>query len=182
MTIRPHTQIIKTWFVLLTGCSLLIGLLGYGVTLQAQQPPGDRAERFQRQSQAAERQGLAEPFKGITTDGNLVPGLFPLRSTGVSTEPVRQAADTFLASLTPEQRANTMFPVDDPEWRTWMNQDFYVRQGVSFQEMTEGQREAAIGLLRAALSAKGVQLTRTIMRLNHTLGELNHNDVERYGA
>jgi hypothetical protein len=89
MTIRPHTRIIKAWFVLLTGCSLLIGLLWYGVTLQAQQPPGDRAERFQRQSQEAERQGLAEPFKGITTDGNLVPGLFPLRSTGVSTEPVR---------------------------------------------------------------------------------------------
>jgi hypothetical protein len=181
MTIRPHTRIIKAWFVLLTGCSLLIGLLWYGVTLQAQQPPGDRAERFQRQSQEAERQGLAEPFKGITTDGNLVPGLFPLRSTGVSTEPVRQAADTFLASLTPEQRANTMFPVDDLEWRKWMNQDFYVRQGVSFQEMTEGQREAAIGLLRAALSAKGLQLTRDIMRLNHTLGELNNNDFERYG-
>ena len=102
-----------------------------------------------------------------------------MRSTGVSTEPVRQAADAFLASLTPEQRAKTMFPVDDPEWRKWMNQDFYVRQGVSFKEMTEAQREAAIGLLRASLSAKGLQLTRDIMRLNHTLGELNNNDFER---
>ncbi len=181
MTIRPHTRIIKTWFVLLTGGSLLIGLLCYGIILQAQQPSGDRAERAQRQSKEAEGKGLAEPFKGLTTDGTLVPGLFPLRSTGVSTEPVRQAADAFLASLTPEQRANTMFPVDDPEWRKWMNQDFYVRQGVSFQEMTEGQREAAIGLLRASLSAKGLQLTRDIMRLNHTLGELNNNDFERYG-
>ena len=34
---------------------------------------------------------LAEPFKGITTDGRLVPGLFPIRSTGVSTRPVRVA-------------------------------------------------------------------------------------------
>jgi hypothetical protein len=180
MTIRPHTQIIKTRFVLLTCGSLLIGLLCYGIISHAQQPAGDRAERFQRQSKEAEEKGLAEPFKGITTDGTLVPGLFPLRSTGVSTEPVRHAADTFLASLTPEQRASTMFPVDDSEWRKWMNQDFYVRQGVSFKEMTEGQREAAIGLLRAALSAKGLQLTRDIMRLNHTLGELNHNDFARY--
>ena len=40
-----------------------------------------------------------------------------------------------------------MFAVDDPEWRKWMNQHFYVRQGVSFQEMTESQRDSAFGLL-----------------------------------
>ena len=36
---------------------------------------------------------------------------------------------------TPAQRTKTE-PVDDPEWRKWMNQRFYVRQGVSFVEMT----------------------------------------------
>jgi hypothetical protein len=67
------------------------------------------------------------------------------------------------------------------EWRKWMNQDFYIRQGVSLLEMTEQQREVAIGLLRASLSAKGLKQTRDIMRLNHTLGELNDNDFDRYG-
>jgi hypothetical protein len=62
-----------------------------------------------------------------------------------------------------------------------MNQHFYVRQGVSFEEMSEPQREAAIGLLRASLSAKGLTLTRDIMKLNETLGELNKNDFEQYG-
>jgi hypothetical protein len=38
--------------------------------------------------------------------------------------------------------------------------------------MTEAQREAAFGLMRASLSAKGMQLTRDIMRLNETLAEL----------
>jgi len=180
MAIMSPKRIIKTWFVSLTCFSLLIGLLGSGITAHAQQPSSDRAERFQRLSKEAESRGLAEPFKGITTDGNLVPGLFSMRSTGVSTEPVRQAADAFLTSLTQEQRAKTIFEVDDPEWRKWMNQDFYIRQGVAFKEMTEAQREAAIGLLRASLSAKGLQLTRDIMRLNHTLGELNHNDFDRY--
>ena len=80
---------------------------------------------------------MREEFKGITTNGTVTPGLFPLRSTGVSTEPVRKAAAAFLAALTPEQRAKTKFAVDDPEWRKWMNQDFYVRQGVSFKEMTD---------------------------------------------
>ena len=119
----------------------------------------------------AETQGLAESFKGVTASGSVVPGLFPIRSTGVSTEPVRKAANAFLASLSADFRAKTVFPVDDSEWRKWMNQHFYLRQGVSFKEMSEAQREAAIGLMRASLSAKGLQLTRDIMRLNHTLGE-----------
>jgi hypothetical protein len=146
-----------------------------GVVLAARayaQPSGERREQFRQRSEAAERTGLAEPFTGITTDGQVVPGLFPLQSTGVSTAPVRQAAEQFLAALTAEQRARTLFPVDDPEWRKWMNQHFYVRQGVSFRELSEAQREAAFGLLRASLSARGLQLTRDIMRLNETLAEL----------
>ncbi|HWX40695.1 MAG TPA: DUF3500 domain-containing protein [Blastocatellia bacterium] len=131
------------------------------------------AEMFRRMSEDAERKGLAEPFKGITTDGHVVPGLFPIQSTGVSTEPIRNAADRFLASLTAAQRAKTMFAVDDPEWRKWMNQHFYVRQGVSFKEMTEAQRTAAFGLLQATLSSRGFRLTRDIMRLNETLAELS---------
>jgi hypothetical protein len=62
-----------------------------------------------------------------------------------------------------------------------MNQHFYVRQGVGFNDMDATQREAALGLLSASLSAKGLTLTRDIMRLNHTLGELNGNNFEEYG-
>ena len=47
-----------------------------------------------------------------------------------------------------------------------MNQHSYQRQGVSLQEMTPAQREAALGLMSASLSAKGMRLTRDIMRLN----------------
>ena len=141
----------------------------------------ERAERFRRMSKEAEERGLAEPYKGVTTNGEVVPGLFPVRSTGVSTAPVRQAAVGFLAALTPQQRDKTSFPVDDSEWRKWMNQHFYIRQGVSFKEMTDTQRQTAFKLLRASLSAKGLKQTRDIMRLNHTLGELNENNFEEYG-
>ena len=146
------------------------------------QPPATQSfqERAKQMSAAAETKGLAEPFKGVTADGTVVGGLFAVKSTGVSTEPVRVAAQTFLDALTPDQRKKTAFPVDDPEWRKWMNQHFYVRQGVGFDEMSEAQREAAFGLLRASLSARGLKLTRDIMRLNHTLGELTDNFVE-YG-
>ncbi|HEX4972074.1 MAG TPA: DUF3500 domain-containing protein [Steroidobacteraceae bacterium] len=140
----------------------------------------DRTARFPEMSRAAEKTGLAEDFKGITTHGEPVRGLFPLRSTGVSTEPVRVATEKFLAALTEEQRRKTTFPVDDVEWRKWMNQSFYVRQGVSFREMSEAQRVAAFGLLGAALSAKGLKLSQDIMKLNHTLGELNHDNFAEY--
>jgi len=135
----------------------------------------DMAERFRQMSADYERKGLAEPFKGITANGTVEPGLFGIHSSGVSTAPVRNAAERFLASLTQEQRGRTMFAVDDPEWRKWMNQHFYVRQGVSFQEMTDAQRTAAFGLLKAALSPRGMGLTRDIMRLNETLAELSND-------
>jgi hypothetical protein len=137
--------------------------------------------RQRRQSQAAEQRGLAEPFKGVTTNGTPREGLFPIRSTGVSTAPVVAAATRFLVALSPAQRSATVFPVDDLEWRKWMNQHFYVRQGVGFRDMDDAQRSAAFDLLGAALSAKGLKLTRDIMRLNHTLGELNNDNFLEYG-
>jgi hypothetical protein len=170
-----------------TECILICSLFVCGIKSLAQQPSdsqppsGDRSERFRRMSKESEDRGLAESFKGVTTDGNVVPGLFPVRSTGVSTAPVREAAQAFFETLTPQQWAKTFFPVDDLEWRTWMNQHFYIRQGTSFKEMTDVQREAAFNLLRASLSAKGLQQSRDIMRLNHTLGELNNNNFEEYG-
>jgi hypothetical protein len=144
----------------------------------AQQSPGtapDMAVRFRQMSEEFERKGLAEPYKGITADGKIVPGLYPIQPTGVSTAGVRAAAERFIGALTPAQRSKTMFAIDDPEWRKWMNQHFYVRQGVSFKEMDETQRGAAFALLQAALSPRGFELTRNIMRLNETLAEMSED-------
>jgi hypothetical protein len=122
----------------------------------------------------------ADPFKGVTTAGTVVPNLFPIRATGVSTDAVRAAADRFLAALTPAQRAHTAYPVDDAEWRKWNNVHRYARQGVSFKEMTAEQRERAFDLMRAGLSAKGFAKSRDIMRLNGYIAELRNNQDE-YG-
>ena len=103
------------------------------------------------------------------------------RTLVTNNSPFDRFAQGDFNALTPQQRARTTFDVEDVEWRKWMNQHFYVRQGVSFAEMSEAQREAAIGLLRASLSAKGLQTSRDIMRLNHTLGEINGDDFVQYG-
>src|SRR5262249_51110280 len=138
-------------------------------------------DELRRLSLAAEGPGLAEPFRGITTNGTVETGLFAIRSTGVSTASVRKATDAFIAGLTAEQRQKTIYQVDDVEWRKWMNQSFYVRAGVSFLEMTAAQRDLAFAVLQASLSAKGLKQTRDIMRLNETLGELNDGNFDEYG-
>ena len=144
------------------------------------QRSGDRGDRMRERSRQMDARLADDPYVGIHASSGIQRGLYRIESTGVSTEPVRLAAEAFLASLTAEQRAKTSFPVDDDEWRKWMNQHFYVRQGVGFDEMDETQREAAFGLMRASLSADGLKLSRDIMNLNRTLGELNDDNFVEY--
>ena len=59
---------------------------------------------------APREDALKEPFKGVYYLDVPPANLFPIRKTGVSTEPVRQAAKAFLVSLTPGDRKN-------PIWR-----------------------------------------------------------------
>jgi hypothetical protein len=143
--------------------------------LDAQQR-SPRRGRFDAEIKAA----LAEPYRGIYFLDVPPAGLFPIQKTGVSTEPVRQSAKAFLASLSKEDRKKTIFPVDDIEWRKWDNRHFYVRQGVGFDKMTKGQRELAFNLLRTSLSARGLKQTQDIMKLNGTLAELT-NRFDEYG-
>ncbi len=169
--------------------SLFIGTLAaLGVALAAgqTQPPqtptrDDYLKRSREFSAGMEKKGLAEPFKGITANGTVVPNLYQIRSTGVSTAPIRTAVTAFLKSLDEPQRRRVLFKQDDVEWRKWANQHVYFREGVSFEEMTAAQREAAFRMLEASLSAKGLTLTRDIMKLNETLGELNGDNFVEYG-
>ena len=125
--------------------------------------------------------GINDPFVGVTSDGEIVPGLFSLRSTGVSTAPIVAAAETFLRTLEPEQRRQASFPVNDIEWRKWSNTANYYREGVWFEPMSDEQRQAAFDLLGASLSARGLKLTQDSMKLNRTLGELNNDNFAKYG-
>ena len=139
--------------------------------------PVEMAEQFRRMSEEYEKEGLAAPFRGITTTSGIVPDLFQIGPSGVSTEAVRNAAEKFIASLDNVQLSKTMFPIDDVQWRKWMNQHFYLRQGISMQEITEAQRELAFGLMRTSLSTRGFELTRNVMRLNETLAELANDPI-----
>jgi hypothetical protein len=86
--------------------------------------PADTAATFRKISEEYEAKGLADPFLGITTNGQIVPDLFHITPAGVSTEPVRNAAEKFIGTLSNVQLARTLFTVDDVQWRKWMNQHF----------------------------------------------------------
>jgi hypothetical protein len=124
---------------------------------------------------------IAEPFRGITADGRVVPRLFPIQTTGVSARPVQEAAEAFLASLGPEQRARALFSPDSDAWRRWSNiHPFVMRHGVSLDEMGLAQRERALALLHQSLSAGGFQTARDVMRLNEFVRTITGSDAE-YG-
>jgi hypothetical protein len=124
---------------------------------------------------------LAEPLKGITTVGTPIAGLYPIEKTGVSTQSIREAAEAFLASLNKEQRAQTLFPIDAPEWRLWSNiHRTIMRHGMPFFAMTDAQLDRALGLLKESLSEQGFQTARDIIRLNETVMEMT-GKLEEFG-
>jgi len=129
----------------------------------------------------AGRASIAEPFKGITADGHVVPNLFSIASSGASTQPVRHAAEAFLISLDAEQGRAATFDLQADAWRAWSNiHPFVMRHGVSLDDCTQTQRDRALDLVRATCSARGFALARDIMRLNDALGELTGRPQE-YG-
>ncbi len=123
---------------------------------------------------------LKLPYQGIFTGIDSIENLFPVKATNVTTAPIVEAAVAFLEILTTDQYDKTTFPIDDEEWRKWCNVDngIYDRQGVSLKEMTEEQKKLAFGLMQASLSAKGLQLSKDIMKTDQTLKELNNGSED----
>jgi hypothetical protein len=102
-------------------------------------------------------------------------------STATVGSAMTDAADKFLATLTPEQRAKATFAPDDPERQRWHfvplqdRERQPTRKGLRLQEMTDAQKAAALNLVRAGLSPKGYTQATTIMSLESILHELEKN-------
>lgn len=127
-------------------------------------------------------ESLAQPYVGVVTSEGKQEGLFPVISTGVSTEPVVNAAAVFLESLSSIHLAKVQFAIDDPEWRNWSNVDvgIFPRYGLSLEEMNAQQKQAAWNLITNSLSVRGVENVRSIMKTEQRLLEMNKEPI-RYG-
>jgi hypothetical protein len=95
-----------------------------------------------------------------------------------STSVMTEAANRFLATLTPEQKAKATFPFDDPQRMTWYYVPFE-RKGLQLQEMSGYQKHLAHALLSAGLSQSGYMKAVTIMSLEDVLREMEKDDGKR---
>lgn len=135
-----------------------------------------------------EKEYFQSPFKGVTTDGKLMPGLFSITSTGISTLSIRAAVNTFLASLSEAQRKECTFPITSNEWRRWHNIEIYQRDGIAIFEMNEEQKALAFEILNKSLSPKGVRKAKDIMAMEEYLkllttriGRQSAEQIDRLG-
>jgi hypothetical protein len=88
------------------------------------------------------------------------------------------ATEDLLRNLRPEQRAKTVFPLEDAERINW---HFIPRQrrGLPLKEMSPEQQELARRILRTALSQRGYLKATTIIELELVLREMGGNPVVR---
>ena len=127
------------------------------------------------------RDSLKEPFKGITTAGDIERGLFPLQDGSPPPQLLIDAVNLFLSSLDPAQQAAACFDVDSEVWRTWSNiHRNLMRHGLCLAELNERQRDLAYRVLRVGLGARAYETARNAMKLNEHLAELT-NLPEEFG-
>jgi len=112
-------------------------------------------------------------FKGITTQGECVPGLFTLQDEQAPVQASMQAVEHLLQGLTPEQTEIIQHAHDARQWRAWMNPEVYMmRFGLRLDELQAQTRDDILAVLRASLSPQGFERARQLMKINHFLGEL----------
>lgn len=114
-----------------------------------------------------------EPFRGITTDGNVRAGLFSLTDEKAPTTAMVRAAQALLAALSDDQRAALRYAVDAPEWRQWSNPEFLINpNGLRLEELPPPLQRLVLDVLRASLSEQGYHKARGCMHTNDFLGHL----------
>ena len=87
------------------------------------------------------------------------------------------AANTFLSSLTPEQKKVASFAFDNVAERErfgFVPTEMHPRVGLTIEKMTPPQREAAHNLLKSGLSQKGYMTATSIMELESILNAIEN--------
>jgi len=116
-------------------------------------------------------------FRGVTEDGTLRQGLYPLTPAQPGEQaPVAAmvaAATDLLAALSAEDRARLCFDVDAVEWQTWANPEFMqFDTGLRLEFQPPDVRDKALALMAASLSPQGHRLAHDMMLINGFLGEV----------
>ncbi|MGO4187534.1 DUF3500 domain-containing protein [Pseudarthrobacter sp. TAF60_1] len=118
-----------------------------------------------------------QPFTGVTSDGVVREGLFPLADAlpgeQAPTQHMVAAAEKLLALASLEHVSRLSYPVAAHEWQSWANPEFMQHDtGLRLDELDPALRDAALAVVEASLSPEGYALARNLMRINGFLGDL----------
>jgi len=92
--------------------------------------------------------------------------------TGKATQEIVAAGNKFLASLEDGQRSKVVFDFkDEAQRKRWSNfpTGIFRRGGLRMGDLTQAQRDAAMGVLAAALSPQGYQKVLQIVEGDEVL-------------
>ncbi|OQE18775.1 hypothetical protein PENFLA_c020G07600 [Penicillium flavigenum] len=116
---------------------------------------------------------LQEPFKGVTIDGTVRPGLFTLQEEDIPIQQIVDATEAVTALLDDKQKEAISYHIDSPQWRTWSNPEFLLaHKGIRLDEVNTETQDAVMNVLKTTLSPEGYAKAVNAMRINHFLGEL----------
>ncbi len=96
----------------------------------------------------------------------------------VAAQDISDKANAFLDILSEEVREKTLFSLDDEE-RYNMNYVPIPREGATFHDFNETQKQAALDLLKACLSNDGYEKTMEIRELEKVLRSIENDDNDK---
>ncbi|EME41718.1 hypothetical protein DOTSEDRAFT_90492 [Dothistroma septosporum NZE10] len=150
-------------------------------TTSKQQTPYEYTEAFQKNRHPpwlynlteAWKELLEEPYKGVTSDGNVRPDLYKDEDLGIDISKIVAATNDALKLLTVDQTEKLRYPLNARAWRCWSNPEFLLRPfGLRLEELLEDVAQSILSILEATFPADGYQKALSTMRINHFLGEV----------
>ncbi len=102
--------------------------------------------------------------------------LFLLGNVGA--QDISDKANAFLDTLSEELKEKTLFTLDDEE-RYNMNYVPIPREGATFHDFDETQKQAALDLLKACLSKEGYEKTMEIRELEKVMRIIENDDNDK---
>lgn len=103
----------------------------------------------------------------------LIFGVFLFTHSFAQKSDLASRANAFLSSLSPSMKAKAQYKLNDDERLNW----HFVpktRNGVSFRDFNNSQRDAALALLKASLSEQGYKKATAIVALENVLREVEN--------
>lgn len=116
-------------------------------------------------------------FRGITSDGTIIPDLYFPSDDGAPVAAMTAAAEAALAGLDPDRRARLCYGIEAVEWQSWANPEFMQHDtGLRLEFLEPARRDDLLAIVEATLSPRGYELVRTLMSINGYLGGLTGLD------